>query len=155
MIEEISKDEALAFFRTLGEERQTFTLTAKEVASSHIIIGERIGGKIVGIGGVRKRYGLPLSWIAVEKGHQDRGVGYRLLYRVNAIAANYHSFLLATIPKSNIGALRITEKNDYRICSEWKEIYYIIHPIDSLGEFLWRLLYRIFSFFPMLRKDSK
>lgn len=142
MIEEISKQEALDFMAGLEEEKETFWLSEEEVASSHIIIGERIEGRIVGIGGVRKIRIFPLSYIAVEKGYQKKSIGYRLLYRINTIAKGRHNYLMATILAWNVGAQKIANRNDYRTFGKWEDRLYLIHPVNDFGEAIWKLLFR-------------
>lgn len=154
MIEEISSEEALEFFRTLEKEKETFWLDEEQIASSHILIGDKSGGEIRGIGGVRKQHSLPVSWIAVKAEHQNRKVGYNLLHRVNEMAVNRHSFLLATILEQNMAAQRIAEKNDYRTAGVLHGRCYLVHPIDGLGSLLWWLLVRLFGIFLKLKGEG-
>ena len=143
----ISNKEIISFLDSLNEEKEEFKLSNKEVLESELIIGEKVKGKIVGIAGIRRRFGIPLFLIVVKSEFQGKHIGSSLIERLDEVVRKKYSYLVLTVSKNDEHALYLYKKFGYKILGEIHEAYYMFCPLRKRGQiFFW-----IFKFsFPLI-----
>jgi ribosomal protein S18 acetylase RimI-like enzyme len=137
----ISNKEIISFLDSLNEEKEEFKLSNKEVLESELIIGEKVKGKLVGIAGIRRRFGIPLFLIVVKSEFQGKHIGSSLIERLNEIIKEKYSYEILSVSKNNEHALYLYKKFGYKILGEIPEAYYYMFcPLTKRGKmFFWIL----------------
>ena len=137
----ISNGEIISFLDSLKEEKEEFKLSNKEVLESELIIGEKVEGKIVGIAGIRRRFGVPMFLIVVKSEFQGKHIGSSLIERLNEIIKEKYSYEILSVSKNNEHALYLYKKFGYKILGEIPEAYYYMFcPLTKRGKmFFWIL----------------
>jgi len=133
MSSSVSKEELRGFLRALGEERETFRLSEREVLESVILIGMRRSHKVIGIAGVRKRFGLPVVFVAVKSEYQGLGVGGRLLNNLHDIMREKCHFLLLSMVTRNVPAVRLFESHGYQKFYSTEDRSCMIKSFTAIG----------------------
>lgn len=140
-IRKISNEEITSFLNSLKEEKEQFKISNEEVLESELMICEKVEGKIVGIAGIRRRFGVPLFLIVVKSEFQGKHIGSSLMERLNEIIREKYSYLVLTASKNNEHAIYLYKKFGYKILGENPEAYYYMFcPLTKRGQmFFWIL----------------
>jgi ribosomal protein S18 acetylase RimI-like enzyme len=136
----IDNKEIISFLDSLNEEKEQFKISNEEVLESELMICEKVEGKIAGIAGIRRRFGVPLFLIVVKSEFQGKHIGSSLMERLNEIIREKYSYLVLTVSKNNEHALYLYKKFGYKKLGEIPEAYYMFCPLTKRGQiFFWIL----------------
>lgn len=125
----------VAFYESLNEELENFSLPLEKLIQSKILISEKMGGKIAGIAGLGDKN---LLFLVVKKEFQNQKLGQKLLAKVITLAKHrkYH-FIALNVFASNVRALHIYKKFGFKIVTSnimnSRKNYFMVLPLDLRG----------------------
>ena len=114
----IELSEIAPFFDSIGQDKELVMMDAKSAMASRFVTGIRSNNELVGLAGIRMRYGLiPSLFIVVKVEYRRTGLGSKLLEKCLPFAQeNYGYLTLATRDtKEYEPALRLYKKYGFQI----------------------------------------
>jgi uncharacterized protein (TIRG00374 family) len=146
------KEEIVTFLNSLKEERKYFRASDNEILKAKITYIEKINDKSVGIVGVKKIFGIPVLFIVILLNFHGKGIGNKLMKKINNLAKERYSFIMLKVLKENKVAIDLYKKYGYQFCGYTKDSYFMILPLKIRGYlFLYILrislswIYKIYS----------
>lgn len=143
---ELSEQETIDFYDSLGKEKETFRLPLGDVLQAQVMVKERAEkGQIAGIAGIRKHKLLPLLHIVVKSEFQGRGVGRRLMEKLHQATVRQCSYIVLSVAKKNGPAMNLFKQFGYRSIGQKGDTEYMIRAVSTKGNvasfFLKRVLF--------------
>jgi GNAT superfamily N-acetyltransferase len=136
------------FLDELESEREFFNLTLDRVMKWELVVVEILGNRIIGIGGLERKFGICRSNVMVKKEFHRKGLGERLLVELLSESKQNHNIVWAVIGEHNTGSLKLHQATGYRMVGRRQSMYYFVSPLNSKGKVM---LHLVEAFFPLLR----
>jgi len=109
------KEKVINFYDSLSVEKQTFMLSLDEILNSLFIVILLFDDSVLGLSGIRKKYGFPLFYIVVKEENQGKGYGKTLIKILFKICRIYKLFfILLTVKTDNFRAIGLYEKYGFK-----------------------------------------
>jgi ribosomal protein S18 acetylase RimI-like enzyme len=144
---ELNDKELGEFFKPLKKEKDTFRLSLEELSHSEIIVVVRVGKEISGIAGIRKRKMVPVMFIAVKSKYHRKGVGKKLMNKLQEVARLRYSFMVLSVMKKNEPAIKLFREFEFEIFKKKSEVYYMIYSFNQKGKFFSKILIKLSPIF--------
>lgn len=112
---ELSDAELEGFFKGMGSERSSMSLTLDQLRSARVIVVERDRGQVIAVAGVRRARRLNVAFYVVLAPFQGQGLGKALVRRLHS-ALNKIGYRLVclSVQCSNVPAVRLYRSKGYR-----------------------------------------
>lgn len=117
---------------------------------SVIILKEEIEDNVAGIAGITRYKTLPLLFIVVKSEFPRKGIGNRLMKRLQDYATKKYYLIVLSVIKSNKNAVDLYKKVGYEIFHEKNENYYMIHTTD-LNMWIFSSVFSVVRFFRSIK----
>jgi hypothetical protein len=138
----VYKDRLEIFLDKMDSEKRFFNLTLERALRSEFVLIVLLNNDIIGIGGVEVKYGIPRSFIMLDKSTQGKGIGRTFAWEIQHEASKHHNFLLGIIEENNNAPVKLSLIYGYKIVGKRGKLIYLICPLNSQG----LLLYLAFRF---------
>lgn len=112
---ELSDAELEDFFKEMGSERASMSLTLDQLRSARVIVVERDRGQVIAVAGVRRARRLNVAFYVVLAPFQGHGLGKALVRRLHS-ALNKIGYRLVclSVQCGNVPAVRLYRSKGYR-----------------------------------------
>ena len=140
--------EIAPFFDSIGRDKELVMMDAKSAMASRFVTGTRSNNELVGLAGIRMRYGfIPSLFIVVKVEYRGMGLGSKLLEKCLSFAQkNYGYLTLATRDtKEYEPALRLYKKYGLQVFRKSGHHIRMCVCFNKKGEVVSKLLPFVFS----------
>ena len=144
----VFREQIETFLQDLESEKEFFNVTLDRIMKWESVIVETLGNRIIGIGGLERKFGACRSNVIVKKEFHRQGFGKRLLVELLNESRQDHNILWAVIGENNEASLSLHLATGYEMVGRRQKMYYIISPLNPKGKVLLNL---IKVFFPLIR----
>lgn len=141
----------------LNDELKYFRITIDRVKKSKWIIPEYINGKLVGIAGIEKKFGIVRSWTIVKKEYWKKGIGSKLINmrKERCLEDKSCNILLGIVKRNNIASIKNITEQGYMLCGRRGNLFYYFQPITQLGKVMTFIIKIIFPITKIIDKFRK
>jgi RimJ/RimL family protein N-acetyltransferase len=135
----------------LTDELEYYDIREEDNLETAVLLnGYKVNGKLVGIGGIMKYYGLfPYTFYMIQKQYQGMGIGSLLADDNIAFARKKLPLLTTIVERGNTRAVRIAKRHGFKLAIKRKERLYCFQSFNMFGKlsgFAFQIIARIYIF---------
>jgi len=142
------RNELEEFVSVLESEKKYYrSFGVDTLVNAELLFIEKRDNKIIGVGGLWRRYGISRPFAVIRKEYQRKGLGKKFDLNTLKEARCDHNFVMGIVYIKNKAQLKNLFSMSYKIAGDrFNSVYYVVAPFNTRGQIFYYALRGMFIF---------